>query len=283
MHDWLCPNCLAALSVTADAHHYCRCGWARHRLGHLWLTDQDIAPQGFDLAAVARLQSMENHFWMRERQRLIDTLLHNLAATGQYAVELGCGTGQLLPLLEKRFSQVMAVDAHATLLEQAARNISSTELFQADLCHTTLPSGLFGLVMAMDVIEHVNPDAFLSEARRLSAPGGMLLLSAPASPWLWSRMDEMASHRCRYTRKQMENELRRNGWIPAGYTHYQCLLFPLVWLSCVLGTRSHKKAERKPPAWLARLLGSINCLETNLFNGRSLPFGSSLLVWARAR
>jgi len=219
---------------------------------------------------------------VHERRRRVDCLLHDLAATGQYAADLGCGTGGLLPLLEKRFSQVMAVDAHAILLEQAARNPSKAQLFQADICRSTLPSGTFSLIMAMDVIEHVAPDALLAEARRLSAPGGVLLLSAPASPSLWSAMDEMAGHRCRYTRGQMADELRRNGWIPTGYTHYQCLLFPLVWLSSVLGTRSHQKAERKPPVWLDRLLGSINHLETTLFKGHALPFGSSLLMWARA-
>lgn len=254
----------------------------RHRAGQLWLTDRDVVPAGFDLAAVARLQSMETHFWMRERRHLIEHLVHDLAATGGAAAELGCGTGGLLPLLENRFSQVMAVDAHAILLEQAARNSSRTQLFQADACRSTLPPAAFDLVMAMDVIEHVDPDALLTEARRLSAPGGMLLLSAPASPSLWSHMDEMAGHRCRYTQRQMEEELRRNGWIPAGHTHYQCLLFPLVWLSSAMGTRSHQKLERKPPAWLDRLLGNINHLETTLFNGHALPFGSSLFMWARA-
>lgn len=282
MHGWLCPNCLIALSPTGDAHHCHRCGWSRHRVGQLWLTEQDISPEGFDLAAVARLQSMDTHFWARERRHLIECLLHKLDATGQYAAELGCGTGGLLPLLENRFSQVMAVDAHAILLEQAARKSSKAELFQADTCRSTLPPGIFGLVMAMDVIEHVDPDAFLTEARRISAPGGMLLLSAPAFPSLWSHMDEMAGHRCRYTRGQMEDELRRNGWIPTGHTHYQCFLFPLVWLSCALGTRSHQKIERKPPAWLDRLLGNVNRLETTLFSGHALPFGSSLLMWARA-
>lgn len=282
MRGWHCPNCFIALSSTGDEHRCYRCGWTRHRAGRLWLADHDIAPKGFDLAAVVRLQSMENHFWVRERRRLIECLLHDLAETGQFAAELGCGTGGLLPLLESRFSQVMGVDAHARLLEQAARNSSKTELFQADACSSTLPPGIFDLIMSMDVIEHVDPDAFLTEARRLCAPGGMLLLSAPASPSLWSHMDEMAGHRCRYTRRQMAEELRRNGWVPAGYTHYQCLLFPLVWLSRVLGARSRHEVERKPPPWLDRLLGNINHLETTLFKGHSLPFGSSLLMWARA-
>ena len=281
MQRWQCPCCLSALSSGADSHRCAQCGWARRRLGRLWLADQDIAPGRFDDAAVVRLQSMESHFWVRERRRLIERLLEILVAKGRYAVELGCGAGGSLSLLEKRFSRVMAVDAHMALLEQAAKLSRVTELFQADVCRTTLPSGIFSLVMALDVIEHVDPDALLSEAKRLIAPGGMLLLSAPAAPSLWSRMDEMAGHRCRYTRKQLEAELRRNGWIPSGHTHYQCLLFPLVWLSCLLGARHRMKIERKPPAWLDHMLGNINQLERLLFSRRRLPFGSSLFMWSR--
>ena len=282
MRGWLCPVCLIAVSSTADEHRCDRCGWTRRRVGRLWRSDRDIAPYGFDLAAVHRLQAMETHFWARERRHLIARLLRDIAASGQCAAELGCGTGGLLPLLESRFVQVMAVDAHAILLEQAVRNTSKAGLLQADVLATTLPTGVFDLILATDVIEHVDPDAFLTEARRLCVPGGMLLLSAPAAPSLWSSTDEMAGHRCRYTRGQMEQELRRNGWAPAGHTHYQCLLFPLVWLSRKSGKRDHAAGERTPLAWLDRLLGFVNHLETGLFNGCSLPFGSSLLMWARA-
>ena len=279
---WHCPHCDVALITSSMDELRCRCGWGLHRKGRRWLMERDMDPKGFDRAAVERLQLMENHFWMRERRYLMDHLLRRLGTHGQQAAELGCGTGSNLPLLEERFARVTAIDGYATLLERAERNSVKAELLQADVCRSPLAGGIFELVMAMDVIEHVDPDGFLTEARRIAVPGGTLLLSAPAAPSLWSRMDEMAGHRCRYTRRQMEDELRRNGWIPAGFTHYQCLLFPLVWLSSKLGTRADDKFERKPPAWLDRVLGGVSHLETTLCGGLPLPFGSSLIMWAKA-
>ncbi len=286
MHDRPCPNCQTALARSDTAHVCAHCGWKQCRTGRLWLTHRDICPAGFDPAAVARLQAMQQHFWMRGRRRLVARLLRRfsgLSRSRRQAVELGCGTGGLLSLLEEKFSRVAAVDAHAVLLEQAVLNSARTELFQADVSRTPLPDGEADFVMALDVIEHVDPDAFLAEARRIIAPGGLLLLSAPAAPALWSRMDELAGHRCRYTRAQLAEELARNGWTPLGFTHYQCLLFPLVWLSNVLGKRADPDFERRPSAWLGRLLDGINQLEIALFGALPLPFGSSLFMWAEAK
>ena len=42
-------------------------------------------------------------------------------------------------------------------------------------------------------------------------------------------MDERAGHRCRYS-TLLDLELRRNGWRYDGHV-FQCLLFPLVYLS----------------------------------------------------
>ena len=228
---WFCPQCQAALVCTDDRHVCSDCGWVRRREGRIWLAREAPQPAGFDADAVKRLQTLESHFWMRGRRRLVERLLRRIAAPGRCAVELGCGTGGLLTTLEHGFARVTAVDAHAVLLQKAALNSTRAELFQADVTRTSLPGNENDLVIALDVIEHVDPDALLAEARRITAPNGVLLLSAPSAPSLWSRMDELAGHRCRYTRKQLTDELTRNGWEPQGFTHYQCLLFPLVWLS----------------------------------------------------
>ena len=98
-----------------------------------------MLPAGFDRDAVARLQTMETHFWMRERRRLIGKIISNLRPPGGHAVELGCGTGGLLPLLERTYRKVVAVDAHAALLRQAVLASEQAELVQADACRSTLP------------------------------------------------------------------------------------------------------------------------------------------------
>lgn len=280
MPAWICPSCHGGLDGDATRVACPDCGLTLHRNGRRWL-DGSPGPAGFDGAAVRRLQAMETHFWMRERRRLVARILAGLPCGRDHVTELGCGTGGLLPVLEQRFGQVCAVDGHAILLAQAEANSTTARLVQADVCRSPLPSGRSDLVVAFDVIEHVDPDDFLREARRLVRPGGMLLVSAPASPALWSAMDEAAGHRCRYTRRQLAGEMRRHGWAPLGFTHYQMLLFAAVWASRLV-RRGRGSVERRPPRWLDRLLGSLNRLETHVSRGRGLPFGSSIFMWARA-
>lgn len=277
----LCPSCQGALA-SSKSHLTClSCGWERFQSGRRWLANRWPEPVGFDRAAAERLLSLENHFWSKERRYLIKRLLPRMNCPRVRAVELGCGTGSLLPLLEAEFEEVVAVDGHATLLSRAEEETSSAILVQADVCHTPLPQSSVDFVMALDVIEHVDPDALLAEARRLVGEGGMLLASAPAGQRLWSTMDCDSGHRCRYSESMMREELVRNGWTPVGFTHYQCVLYPLVWLSSRLGTRSGSGPERHPPAWLNTLLGAINRAETVLSGANGLPFGTSVLMWAR--
>ncbi|MDQ7743547.1 class I SAM-dependent methyltransferase [Hydrogenophaga pseudoflava] len=257
-------------------------------MARLWLAANDTHPEGFDAEAADRLSDLaaQKHFWMRERQRLMARLLQRMSGGGptswQKALELGCGTGEQLRMLESVARTVTAVDGHRSLLEQAHARSSRAVLVQADVTDTALPSGEHDLIAAFDVIEHVDADAFLAEARRVARPGADLLLSAPAFPSLWSDMDVRAGHRCRYRLTQMRKELLRHGWRPAGHTHYQCLLFPLVYASRRWSGTAGQVAERRPSAMLDRWLGAVNRFEVQALGRCSLPFGSSLFVWAKA-
>ncbi len=246
------------------------------------------SPERFDELAAGRLTelSRQDHFWLRERSRLIQRLLDQLLAERKdhwrHAIELGCGTGLTLSLLEARARQVSAVDGHPRLLQLANANSRSAILHQADVTDTRLPAHAHDLVVALDVIEHVDGDALLREARRLAQPGGILLLSAPAFPSLWSDMDERAGHRCRYRWAGLKAELVRNHWQPIGHTHFQCLLFPLIYVSRRWSGGGTRHTEFHPSARLDRWLGAINRFEVEHLGDRTLPFGSSVLAWARA-
>jgi SAM-dependent methyltransferase len=62
------------------------------------------------------------------------------------------------------------------------------------------PVGLFDVVLALDVLEHISDDeAFLADVIvRLIGPGGIGLLSVPAHPRLFSDHDRMLQHERRY-------------------------------------------------------------------------------------
>jgi SAM-dependent methyltransferase len=240
-------------------------------------------PPGFDRAALARLRQLDGsgHFWPRDRRRLLRGLLDRVSARGDLALELGCGVGDMLPEIAHRFTRVIGVDGYPELLSFARPRVRQAILVQGDVVALPFDDRRFDFVAAFDVIEHVDPDRLLSEARRVARPGGRLMLSAPAFPVLWSAMDEAAGHRCRYRWRGLRDELRRNGWRPDGHTHFQCLLFPLVYVSRRMRPDGLGR-ERRPTPFVNGVLSVVNRIELVTSRRITLPFGSSLFAWATA-
>ena len=76
-----------------------------------------------------------------------------------------------------------------------------------------------------------------------------------------------------------QTELQAAGLRVVGYTHYQFLLFPLVWLSRRLGSKQGRSSlEARPSLPLGRFLGMVNAFEVAMLSKFSLPFGSSLIL-----
>ncbi len=281
---WQCPSCDAAL-VQADETLTCpACRHAVDRDSEAWQFLPSFEPRGFSPERAAHLASIESdHFWFPPRKQLLTQILAriDLARKKTRALELGCGGGGFLAPLAARFDTVVGVDAYSSALGRSGRCRPSVVLATADVTRVPLMSQQFDVVVALDVLEHVDRDRFLSETRRLARPNGWLLLSVPAFPCLWSALDEAAGHRCRYRRSGLEAELSRVGWRLEHWTHYQALLFPLVFASRRFPGHRFHGLERRPPKRTGRLLGAINRLEVRLFARRRLRFGSSLVALAR--
>src|SRR4029079_14886838 len=68
----------------------------------------------------------------------------------------------------------------------------------------------YDLILLLDVLEHIADDvAALAAARRALRPGGHLLVTVPALPWLWSRHDEANHHHRRYLPRGLRRSLRQ--------------------------------------------------------------------------
>ncbi|MCO4747244.1 MAG: class I SAM-dependent methyltransferase [Proteobacteria bacterium] len=197
----------------------------------------------------------------------------------QHILELGCGSGQMLHRYTELGLTSTGVDGTRSSIERAALEAPEATVIHANVEALPLSSEQFDFVAAFDVLEHVEPLPFLNEARRVARTGARLLISVPASQWLWGPLDEAAGHRCRYDRPQLEAELRQSGWKPLGHTRYQFLLFPVILASRLMRA---SKAERHPPKRVGTLLGAVNAAEVRLLSGRRLPWGSSLMMWAEA-
>jgi SAM-dependent methyltransferase len=75
------------------------------------------------------------------------------------------------------------------------------------------PDGMFDLVCALDIVEHVDDDdGALSELSRVAAPGAAFLLSVPLHPSQWTAFDDFVGHRRRYEPEGLLSKLKEHGY-----------------------------------------------------------------------
>ena len=148
------------------------------------------------------------------------------------------------------------------------------------------PAASFDLVCAFDVIEHVEQDGqAVCALAQLLKPGGVLLTTVPAYPWMYGPHDAAHHHKRRYNKAAYVALMVGAGLKVDRATFFNTLLFPLAVLQRMAKkiTRSDRGDDVMPPPWLNRLFGSIFEAEGPLLDKIDLPLGLSLLVSAYRR
>ncbi|HET7817038.1 MAG TPA: bifunctional 2-polyprenyl-6-hydroxyphenol methylase/3-demethylubiquinol 3-O-methyltransferase UbiG [Sphingomicrobium sp.] len=108
---------------------------------------------------------------------------------GKRALDVGCGAGLLAEPLARLGAEVTAIDPAGELIAVAGEHAAGQGLaIDYRVAAVEEVEGLFDLVTAMEVIEHVaDPQAFLHSLAARVAPDGLLVLSTPNAT-SWSRL-----------------------------------------------------------------------------------------------
>ncbi len=142
---------------------------------------------------------IRRHPWWRARSALVLALLERLdVRPPARVIDVGCGWGVTLEVLERQGYQAVGVDISRRALERLDR--PGRTLIEADLTQP-LPghAGPFDAVLALDVIEHLDDDrAAVARLGTLAKPGGVVVLAVPALPELFAEFDAVQGHRRRY-------------------------------------------------------------------------------------
>ena len=103
-------------------------------------------------------------------------------SSGKRVLDAACGSGYGSALLAENAPVVFGVDIEREAVEYARLHYRSPKLHfaQSDCLALPCPAAHFDLVVAFEIIEHLqDPAAFLRELRRVLHPAGILLLSTP--------------------------------------------------------------------------------------------------------
>ncbi len=221
-----------------------------------------------------------HHWWFVGRRAVIDALLDRLPlAAGSEVLEAGCGTGGNLFMLERR-GRVSAFEPSVV-----ARDIASLKRQHAPVVDGELPhrlpfeAGSFDLVVALDVLEHIERDQeALSSLVSMARPGGYILVTVPAHPVLWGAHDRRLHHIRRYRRSQLKRICASTGCELRFFTAFNTILAPIAVTMRLLeriAPISFGNQERMPPGPVNRLLGWLFALEGLMLRAMPLPFGVS--------
>ncbi len=205
-----------------------------------------------------------------------DVLLDCGAGTGRFALEM------------QRHCSVMVLDDHEESLRLLRARFRPDQVLSLSGDQVPLPDGSLDYVTALDVLEHVPDDASVVRGfHRLLKPGGVALVTVPASMALWSDWDVTLHHFRRYDRAQLRRLFPDPDWEIVHVNYTNVLVYPAVWFL------RHWRQWFPRPAGSTRVEDRVPAAPINALLKRTLvslafwripfPFGVSLLLVARKR
>jgi SAM-dependent methyltransferase len=230
----------------------------------------------------------QTHWWYIGRRKIIfDWTLQILRGyPAPKILDIGCGTGFNLDYLRQHgYTDVVGLDFSTNALK-FCQSRRLTQLALGDGVEPPFCSSSFDVIMALDLIEHLEDDqSALQGLARLLKPDGSLIIFTPAFNFLWGLQDEVSHHYRRYTAPQLRRKIETSGLSIKKLTYANTFLFPLIWAGrMVLRARGNNiqgtSENDLHPGWSNHLLQSIFALERPLLRRVNLPFGVSLLCIA---
>lgn len=239
-----------------------------------------------DRAVFDRMAELDrDHWWFTARRRILAAVITRVVRPPNQAriLEIGAGTGHNLEMLG-RFGMVEAseLDDHARALASERLGRAVVRAALPDL--SMFPADSYDVAALLDVLEHVVDDkGSLAALYSRLKPGGALVLTVPANPWMWSAHDVAHHHHRRYRKREIETLAKEAGFEIELLSPFNSLLFPLIAGVRAIGKlRGHEAADDAMPtkpvnAILDRVFGA----EAGLIGRVPMPFGVSLVAVLR--
>lgn len=134
-------------------------------------------------------------------EEALDSLMRLLSGQvpkGSHVLDLGCGQGAALPLLDRLFDpgRLTGVEIDRALIansrEAVARTRCPTEIVHGSVLDLPLPDASVDLALCHQVLHHLSAQSnALAEFRRVLAPGGILLVAESCRSFIessWVRL-----------------------------------------------------------------------------------------------
>lgn len=143
--------------------------------------------------------------------------------------DVGCGSGNILSLLEGYPIKIKGIDYSEASIEAARAKVSRSDIVVEKKDVFELDEQ-FDLVLLSEVLEHIKEDRKLLDFlySKIVKRGGYLILSVPAHRLLYSKFDRAVGHFRRYDRGALMSMLEESGFVPLIFWSYGSAIFHMI-------------------------------------------------------
>lgn len=230
----------------------------------------------------------ESHWWFTSRRQFLTVILRSLAFSPRVIVDIGAGTGGMMKFLRQYGKTVIGIEPSGVGRVLAKKR--GIVLRPGDAEHTKLSANSVDMVCFFDVLYHqgIHDTYALAEAKRILRPGGLLIITDCAMPFLEGPHDRAVAGRERYTLPMLTKKIHRAGFHVDRQTYMFFFLFPVVCMKRLIDRCKVWKADmrsdvRPASQWTSSIATVLNSVEAAGLRWFSYPWGSSLCIVARKR
>ncbi len=141
------------------------------------------------------------HWWWKGRRSIIKKIIDRLVIKPQHILDIGCGTGETLNYLKKILpkAKLTGIDESSIAVKLSQQN-TKTKIIKGSALQLPFKDSSFDLILLLDVLEHIKRDGkVISEAKRVLDKNGVIIITCPATTFIWSRHDTRQGHIRRYS------------------------------------------------------------------------------------
>jgi len=285
----VCLEC--SVEISGKNWECLKCGWSPLLTDGIYYFAPEISgtTESYDPEWYEELTILEeNNFWFVARNKLIGWLSKTFCPLEAKYLEVGCGTGFVLKMFEKKFPlwSIFATEAQPDGIKFAKKRVPNNAVFFQMNINAVPFQNEFDVIGAFDVLEHIRNDVnAMEQIYSALKPEGICFLSVPQHMFLWSKYDENGCHFRRYSKKELERKLKSVGFEILLSISFNILLLPLMILLRHMNDRKEKVdvlEELRISSGINFILSIVLKLEFILIKlGLNSPVGGSRLIIAK--
>jgi ubiquinone/menaquinone biosynthesis C-methylase UbiE len=229
----------------------------------------------------------ESHWWYKGLRGILFPWVTKFKP--KKILDAGCGTGINMLYLQNKGYDISGLDPSDLAIEFCKQR-GLDKVYKGFIQDLKFKDHEFDVIYCMDVLGILDPkdrEKAIQEFNRCLKPGGHLILNSAALQWLFSQHDVACYIQRRFTRKELIELLKNNGFKVNKITYRIFLLFPFVALFKIIEKFTMNKKAEKQEGDLEKTNPIFNLvfnffmkIENQLLKIINLPIGTSIFFVA---